>query len=62
MRTIEEIKAALPNLSAGELEEIREFLEDLLEDQLELSDEVKADLEEAKRDIHEGRARLRQTP
>jgi hypothetical protein len=60
--TVQEIKAALPQLSAQELVEVRDVLDDLLEDQLELSPELEADLEEAKQDIQEGRVRLRKTP
>ena len=62
MSTVQEIKTAIPNLSTQELAELKEWLDDFFEDPLELSDEFKAKLEEAERDIHEGRYRIRQTP
>ncbi|MBI2946653.1 MAG: hypothetical protein HYY23_03340 [Verrucomicrobia bacterium] len=62
MSTVQEIKAAIPNLTPTELAELKEWLEEFFEDQCDLSDQIKADLEEAKRDIREGRYRIRQTP
>jgi len=40
-------------------EELREWLENLLEDQLELTDEFKAKVDRGERDIQEGRVRVR---
>ena len=42
MSTVQEIKAAIPKLSPQELAELVEWLEVFFEDQLELTDEVKA--------------------
>jgi hypothetical protein len=42
MSTVKEIQAAIPNLSCEEIEQIRTWIDDYLEDQLELTDEVKA--------------------
>ena len=54
MSTVKEIQAALPKLSREEIEEIREWIDDYLEDQLELTDEVKAKLEQSWREIAAG--------
>ncbi len=54
MSTVKEIQAALPKLSREEIEEIREWIDDYLEDQLELTDEVKAKLEQSRREIAAG--------
>ncbi len=59
MSTVKEIEAAMTKLSADELAEVREFLGQLEEDKLELSDACKASLERAERDIAEGRVRVR---
>ncbi len=50
----------MTRLSPVELAEVREWLENYCEDQLELTDEVKAKLDEARRDIREGRYHTRQ--
>ena len=54
MSSVQEIEAALPKLSRAEMEEVRARIDDLLEDQLELTDEVKAKLDESRREIAEG--------
>ena len=59
MSTVQEITAAIPRLSRKELEELREWFDEFYEDQLELSDQVKAKLDAARRDIQEGRFRSR---
>ena len=55
---MKEIQAALPKLSREEIKEIREWIDDYLEDQLELTDEVKAKLEQSPREIAAGRSML----
>jgi len=55
---MKEIQAALPKLSREEIKEIREWIDDYLEDQLELTDEVKAKLEQSRREIAAGRSML----
>ena len=57
---MQEIQAAIPKLSPKELEELKEWLEDYFEDQLELTDEVKAKLDESHAQIAAGRYRIRQ--
>jgi hypothetical protein len=60
MSTVKEIQAAIPNLSRAEIEQIRTWIDDYLEDQLELSDEVKTKLEQSRREIAAGQYTTRQ--
>ena len=59
---LQEIESEVRKLTPKELAELRELIEDLIEDELELSDEFKAKIEQGRRDIAEGRTRVRQTP
>jgi len=52
--TVKEIQAAIPKLSREEIEQIRQWIEDYLEEQLELTDEVKAKLDQSRREIAAG--------
>ncbi len=54
MSTVKEIQEAIPRLSRKEVEEIRSWIEDYLEDQLELADEIKAKLDQSRREIAAG--------
>jgi hypothetical protein len=58
--TVKEIQAAIPNLSRAEVEQIRQWIDDYLEDRLELSDEVKNKLEQSRAEIAAGRYTTRQ--
>jgi predicted outer membrane protein len=49
MSSVQEIEAAIPRLSRGEIEEVRAWIDDFLEDQRELTDEVKARLHQPPR-------------
>ena len=60
MSTLKEIEAAITKLSRAEIEEIREWIDDYLEDQLELTDEVKAKLDQSRREIAAGQYTKRQ--
>ena len=60
MSTVKEIQAALPKLSLGEIEQIRTWIDDYLEDQLELKDQVKAKLDQSRREIAAGQYTTRQ--
>ena len=60
MSTVQEIEAAIPRLSRPEIEAIRAWIDDFLEDQLELTDEVKAKLDESRREIAAGHYITRQ--
>ncbi len=61
MSTVQEIEAAIPRLSREELEEFHAWYEDYIEDHLELTDEVKARLEESRREIAAGNYTTRQS-
>jgi hypothetical protein len=52
--TVKEIEAAIPRLSRAEVEEFRAWFENFLEDQLELTDEVKAKLDQSRQEIAAG--------
>ncbi len=58
MSTVKEIQAAIPKLSREEIEEIREWIDDYLEDQLELTNEVKAKLDQSRREIAAGQCTM----
>ncbi|HEV2328055.1 MAG TPA: hypothetical protein VGY56_04615 [Verrucomicrobiae bacterium] len=53
--SVQEIEAHLPKLSRAEIEEIRAWIDDFLEDQLELTDDVKNKLDQSRREVAEGR-------
>ena len=48
MSTVKEIQAAIPKLSREEIEQIRTWINDYLEDQFELTDDVKAKLDQSR--------------
>jgi hypothetical protein len=52
MSTVQEIEAVIPKLSRAEVEAVRAWINDFLEDQLELTDEVKATLDQSRREHH----------
>jgi hypothetical protein len=54
MSTVQEIEAAIPCLPRTQVEELRAWIDDFLEDQLELNDEVKAKLDQSRRKIAAG--------
>lgn len=54
MSTVQEIEAAIPRLSRAEVEAVRAWIDDFLEDQLELTDEVKAKLDQSRSEIAAG--------
>jgi hypothetical protein len=60
MSTVKEIQAAIPTLSREEIEQIRTWIDDYLEDQLELTDDVKAKLDQSRREIAAGQYTMRQ--
>jgi len=60
MSTLQEIEAAIPKLTPREIVRLQAWLDDYCEDHLELTDEVKAALDEAREDIAQGRIRTRQ--
>lgn len=60
MSSVQEIEALIPKLSRAEVEEIRAWIDDFPEDQLEITDEVKAKLDQSRREIAEGHYTIRQ--
>jgi hypothetical protein len=56
---VKEIQAAIPKLSREEIEEIREWIDDYLEDHLELTNEVKAKLDQSRHEIADRAQRSR---
>jgi len=60
MNTVQEIEAIIPRLSRDEVETLHTWIEEYLEDTLELTDEVKAKLDQSHREIAEGQYTTRQ--
>lgn len=58
MSMLEQIEEQVKRLSVAEQQALREWLDDILEEELEFTDEFKAKIEKAKRDIAEGRGRV----
>ena len=54
MSTVQEIEAAIPRLTRAEVESLRQWIEDYLEAQLELTDDTKARLDQSRREIEAG--------
>ncbi len=50
----------MPKLSRAEIEELRAVIDDILEDELELTDAVKAKLDQSRKEIAEGHYTVRQ--
>ena len=59
MRTLEQVESDVRMLPPEKQEELRDWLENLLEDQLELTGEFKAKIERGELDLREGRSRVR---
>jgi mRNA-degrading endonuclease RelE of RelBE toxin-antitoxin system len=58
MPTLEKIEDEVKQLSKAEQEALRDWLENMLEDELEFTDEFKAKIERGEQDIREGRVRV----
>lgn len=54
MSTIKEIESALAKLPLEEKEAIRDWLDEIIEDQMEVSDAFKAKIERARHEIDSG--------
>lgn len=54
---VQEIEEAIPGLPRTKVEQLREWIENFLEDQLELTNEFQASIERGKKDIAEGNVR-----
>ena len=55
MSTVQEIESAIQRLSKNEMHEIREWLENILEDELELKEDFKARIETSEREMQQGK-------
>ena len=60
MSTVQEIEDAIPRLSRTEVEALRAWIDDFLEDQLELTDDVKGKLDQSRAEIAAGNYTSRQ--
>jgi hypothetical protein len=54
MSSVKEIESALTRLSLDDLQAVRDWLDDFIEDQLEVSDEFKTKIQRAKQEIAGG--------
>lgn len=54
MSNVKEIESALTRLSLADLQSVRDWLDDFIEDQLEVSDEFKGKIQRAKQEIADG--------
>ena len=62
MSTVKEIELALARLSVQDLQAVRDWLDDFMEDQMEVSDEFKAKIERARTEIAQGIHSRSRTP
>lgn len=58
MSMLEQVEAQVKQLSKAEQEALRDWLENMLEDELEMTDEFKAKIERGEQDIRAGRVRI----
>ena len=58
MPTLEKIERDVKQLSKAEQEALRDWLENVLEDEREFTDEFKAKIERGEQDVREGRVRM----
>jgi hypothetical protein len=54
MSSVKEIESALVKLTLSEKQAVRDWLDDLIEDELEVSDEFKVKVQRAKQEIADG--------
>jgi hypothetical protein len=58
MSRVEIIEREMASLSLQELRQVRDWLDDMIEDDLEFSEEFSKSIEQGKHDIEAGRVRL----
>lgn len=58
MKTLEQVEADVRMLPPEKQEELRDWLENLLENQLEFTDQFKAKIERGEQDLRTGRSRI----
>jgi vacuolar-type H+-ATPase subunit E/Vma4 len=59
MSALEQIEEQVRRLSKTERQALRDWLENILEDELEFTDEFKAKIEQGEKNIREGHVRVR---
>jgi hypothetical protein len=59
LKTLEQVESDVRMLPPEQQEVLRDWLENLLEDQLKLTDEFKAKIERGEQDLRQGRSRVR---
>ena len=59
MPTLDQIENHVKHLTRGEKETLRDWLENILEDQLEFTDEFKRKIKCGEQELREGRVRVR---
>jgi hypothetical protein len=59
MPTLEQIEQQVKQLTKADQEALRDWLENVLEDGLDMTDEFKAAIERGEQDLREGRVRIR---
>jgi len=62
MSKVQTIEAELQMLTPEEIREVRDWLENFLEDQLPFTDEFQADIQQSERDMAAGSSSRRQLP
>ena len=61
MSKVQQLEAEMEKLSPSELQQIRDWLDDILEDQLQFTDEFEAQIKKSEREMASGvRPRTRQ--
>ena len=58
---VQEIEQAIRTLPRSQVEQLREWIENFLEDQVEFTDEFAASIDRGKKDIAEGNVRVRES-
>ena len=61
MPKLEQIENEVKQLPKAEQEALRDWLENMLEDDLEFTEEFKAKIERGEQDLREGRVRIRKS-
>ncbi len=62
MSTVKEIELALARLSVQDLQAVRDWLDDFMEDQMEVSEDFKAKIERAQTEVAQGIHSRARTP
>ena len=62
MSKVERVESELRKLSQAELRQVREWLDDIIEDELEFAPEFEHSIEQAERDMADGKAARMREP